>query len=435
MAVRDLGLIVGQRLWQALAGVVTILFVVRFLSAEEQGWYYTFVSVAALYSIFEMGLAAALIQTSAHLFGGLRWQADGGVAGISSRAFESFVARGVRVYLWVAGAFVLAALTLGCGYFAAKSGGLRTDDFWLYPWLVVVLVTAANMGTLPFFAIVEGSGALSEVYGVRLLQGVAGALACWAILASGGALWAAAAVPGMGGAVAAIWLFRRRSGLGLMALKPPIGGDFDWRAEIWPLQWRIGVSWIGAYLMSQLCTPILFYYRDATVAGQMGLSLTIAHMLGILAQSSFVRSVVPMSRAVAERDWEGLDRIFRKSLLSFVILFGFGTGLVGIGYRLLEQTAYSHRMLPIEQLAALLVFVFFYQLNAAFATQVRAFRREPLAWVSAVGAALIVSGSFAVAERYSAGGVIAVMLAVQLVVVFPLSLWIWRQRIAQWREG
>jgi hypothetical protein len=365
----------------------------------------------------------------------LRWQADGGVAGSSARAFASFVARGVRVYLWVAGAFVLAALTFGIGYFAAKSGGLSADGVWLFPWLVVVLGTAANMATLPFFAIVEGSGALSEVYGVRLVQGVAGALACWAILASGGALWAAAAVPGMAVAVAAIWLLRQRSGLGVMALKLPIGEDFNWRAEIWPLQWRIGLSWIGAYLMSQLCTPILFYYRDAAVAGQMGLSLTIAHMLGILAQSSFVRSVVPMSRAVADRDWAGLDRIFRKSFLGFVMSFGFGIGVVGIGYFVLVDTAYAHRILPIGQLAGLLVFVFLYQLNAAFATQVRAFRREPLAWISAVGAALIVPGSLAVAERYSAAGVIFVMVVVQVVVVFPISLWIWRQRISQWREA
>ena len=45
---------IGHRLWQGFAGLITALFVVRFLSADQQGWYFTFMSLAALYSIFEM---------------------------------------------------------------------------------------------------------------------------------------------------------------------------------------------------------------------------------------------------------------------------------------------------------------------------------------------------------------------------------------------
>jgi hypothetical protein len=432
MISRDLAVIVGQRLWQALAGVVTILFVVRFLTADEQGWYYTFVSVAALYSLFEMGLAAAVIQTSAHFFVHLRWLAKGEVRGDNARPFESFVASGARAYLRMAGLFVGAALVLGGAYFSTKAATYTGGASWLSPWVLVVLATAVNMMTLPFFAIVEGSGALTEVYGIRLLQGVGGASMCWVILASGGSLWAAAAVPAMGAAIATVWLLARRPALGVMAKKSPVAADFDWRTEVWPLQWRIGVGWVGVFLMSQLSTPILFYFQDPAVAGQMGLSLTIAHMLGILAQSTFVRSVVPMSRAVAQQDWAGLSRIFRRSLLALVSLFGIGAFVVWLGYQVFAQSSYIHRLLPIEQMAGLLVFVLFYQLNGAFATHIRAFRREPLAWISALGAALIVVGSLVVAPHYSAFGVIVVMVATQLLVVFPLSLWIWRKNIERW---
>jgi O-antigen/teichoic acid export membrane protein len=434
MISRDLAVIVGQRLWQALAGMVTILFVVRFLSADEQGWYYTFVSVAALYSLFEMGLAAAVIQTSAHFFVHLQWLPQGGVRGDASSAFESFVSSSARMYFRVAGMFVVAALILGGTYFSAKAASYSGSSSWIYPWVIVVLATAANMLTLPLFAIVEGSGALTEVYGVRLLQGIGGSLICWMILASGGSLWAAAAMPAMGAAVATVWLLRRRRLLGTMARKSPVAADFDWRTEVWPLQWRIGMGWVSVFLMSQLSTPILFYFQDPVVAGQMGLSLTIAHMLGILAQSTFAKSVVPMSRAVAQKDWTGLSRIFRRSLAALVSFFGFGALVVWLGYQVFAQSPYIHRLLPIEQMAGLLAFVLFYQLNGAFASHIRAFRREPLAWISAVGAALIVVGSLAVATHYSSSGVIVVMVATQLLVVFPLSFWIWRQNIERCGE-
>ena len=47
-----LSTIVLQRLWQGLAGLVTVAVIAATLSQEQQGWYYTFLSVAALYSAF-----------------------------------------------------------------------------------------------------------------------------------------------------------------------------------------------------------------------------------------------------------------------------------------------------------------------------------------------------------------------------------------------
>lgn len=37
-------------------------------------------------------------------------------------------------------------------------------------------------------------------------------------------------------------------------------GDFrvSWKTEIWPLQWRIALSWLSGYFIFQLFTPILF---------------------------------------------------------------------------------------------------------------------------------------------------------------------------------
>ena len=91
-------------------------------------------------------------------------------------------------------------------------------------------------------------------------------------------------------------------------------------------------------------------------------------------------------------------------------------------------------MLPVEQLIELLIFVFVFQLNAALSSQLRAFRREPLAWVYAVGAVFTLVGSLAMASTESAAGVVWVMLLVQLGIVFPLSLVLWRYNIRHWRK-
>jgi hypothetical protein len=80
-----------------------------------------------------------------------------------------------------------------------------------------------------------------------------------------------------------------------------------------------------------------------------------------------------------------------------------------------------------------LIFVLFYLINNALATQLRSFKKEPLVWVFLFGALLIVMASCWSAFAYSASGVVLAMLIVQIAVIFPAALLIWRNRNAMWR--
>jgi len=175
----------------------------------------------------------------------------------------------------------------------------------------LIVATGANILMLPFLALVEGSGQVGEVYGLRLLQGVLGSIACWVLLIMDGGLWAASMAPFVGFFVGFIWLAARKPRF----LLNSFGSEnklIRWTHEIWPLQWRVGLSWISGYLLTQIYTPILFNFQNAVVAGQMGLSLTIANMLGLLAQSWIAHRVPQMAKAASRRDWGLLDRVFFK---------------------------------------------------------------------------------------------------------------------------
>jgi steroid 5-alpha reductase family enzyme len=166
----------------------------------------------------------------------------------------------------------------------------------------------------------------------------------------------------------------------------------------------------------------------------MGLSLTVAHMLGLVAQASIARVVPAMSAAVASHSWQELDRLFSRGLFGFIVLFALGVVSAFLAYELMSTTTYTTRMLPLTQLIELVIFVFFYQFNAALSSQLRAFRREPLAWVYVVGAVLTLVGSLAMASTESSAGVVRVMLLVQLGFIFPLSVALWRYNLRHWRK-
>jgi len=52
----------SSRVIQALGGVVAILFVAKYLTGLEQGFYYTFGSIVAIQVFFELGLNGIITQ-------------------------------------------------------------------------------------------------------------------------------------------------------------------------------------------------------------------------------------------------------------------------------------------------------------------------------------------------------------------------------------
>jgi O-antigen/teichoic acid export membrane protein len=433
MFFKSLFVILMQRLWQAVGGAMTIFLIAHTLSPDMQGWFCTFVSIASLYTLFEMGLSTALIQVTAHLFIKLHWLPQGKVVGENAKIFISFLSTSVKTYFKFVCLFMGVAFLVGYFVFIQKGGSMIDGRTWLWPWIVLLIGTALNMMMLPFFAVIEGSGEISEVYSIRLLQGIIGSIFCWLVLVRGGDLWAASMAPILGAMISFVWIHKKRPQLFKMALLKEAGKKFNWSKEVWPLQWRIGVNWISLFLMSQLCTPILFYFQNSTVAGQMGLSLTVVHMLGILSQSWMTRRVPHMSQAAAKKEWHILDDLFKKDFVRSMFVFLLGVFLVMILHGLISQTIYANRFLEFWPFLGLLIFSFFYYVNIALAIQLRSYRKEPLVWATLIGGIIILITTAIAAINYSVNEVVLAMVICQIFLITPLSIYIWRNRNRQYR--
>lgn len=408
-----------------------MLLVTMVLDPVAQGWYYTFVSVASLYSVFEMGLSAAVLQVTAHKFSYLvsclsRNSGDG-VA-----EFGCFLAKSVRAYLITGLLFFISVYPIGIYLFSERASTLAHPLGWEAPWTILVLLTALSLLALPFLAVVEGSGDVAEAYTVRLIQGVVGSLGCWLLLSENQALWATSMMGLSVMGVVWVWLRIRRLNLWHLVRQYWSGEHFDWANELWPLQWRVGVGWISVFAWSQLATPIVFFYQGPIAAGQIGLSLAVAHMVGIFAQSWIARGVPSMSQAVVRQDWDRLRNIFAYDLKRSLMVFVGGSISVLAFLFLLSETAYIERVLPLEAFLALFLFVFFYLLNGALASQLRSFKREPLLWVFFFGGVLSLLGTWWAAQ-YSVNSVVYVILLIQSVVVFPLAHRIWKIKNRAWQ--
>src|SRR5665647_910123 len=71
--------------WGLFSGLVMLLLVVRYLTPDEQGYYYTFASILALQIFFELGMSYVVMQSASHERAYLTWSKAGPMKGMQRR--------------------------------------------------------------------------------------------------------------------------------------------------------------------------------------------------------------------------------------------------------------------------------------------------------------------------------------------------------------
>jgi len=357
----------------------------------------------------------------------LRWTNKGEVVGENHQKFSSFFFNAVSYYIKAGLLFFVIIALIGYFILSRKAVSIESNFNWKQTWIILVFLTSLNLMALPFVSVVEGGGKIKEVYSLKLAQGILGSIFCWLALVLGAGIWCVLMPPLGAIFVFLLWVNIKKSGLYNVWLAGHKNHLFDWSKELMPFQWRIGVGWVSVYLMSQLTVPIVFYFFDPVQAGRIGLCLAVAHTVGILSQSWITRNVPKMSQAVANKDWDLFDRIFRRDFI-FSLFFFITTSLALIKFYIWAiETKYSVRLLPVDLFCYLLVFVFFYHINTSFAAHLRSYKKEPLIWLFLIGALSTIAVTIYAAKLHSISWMIYSMCLVQAIVVFPCAFWMWKK--------
>ena len=275
---RAIAFTILARGWASVAGLVTVALIARFLSPAEQGYYYTFGSLIALQIVFELGFSFVILQMASHERAHLMFSPDGLISGdpVAHARLASVLQKTIRWYTSAALLLAIFLLAAGSHFFAAHQ---HENVSWRLPWYAAALAATLTFQLDPILSFMEGCGFVPNVARLRLAQAMSGSTLAWIALGLHHGLFAPAMIiPGNAG-VASIWLFRKRNLLMPLLRHDPGGNRIHWWSEVWHFQWRIAVSWLCGYFIFQLYNPVLFAFHGAVVAGQMGMSLSLANAL------------------------------------------------------------------------------------------------------------------------------------------------------------
>jgi hypothetical protein len=423
---------VAARVWSVLAGPVSLVLIATHLSADEQGFYYTFASVVSFQVMFELGLGMVVLQFASHEKAFLAWQPDGTLAG--SAVEKGRLAALLRKTLqWYAVATTLGAAALLIGGTLFFSFQPTSVSGWQTPWIALAVLAGATLFLTPFLSVLEGCGLVVEVARVRMVQAIASNVLAWTVLLAGGRLWASPAISGAALAVGGGWivLTHRRFFSDLLHTR---GTDISWRAEVWPFQWRIAVSWISSYFIFHLFIPVLFSSRGPAAAGRMGMSLTLASAVYVASNALLTTKIPRFGELIARRDFAELDARFFPALWRSLGVMAFGALLLLGGTLFLRASGHrwSERLLDPLPFALLLATMLANTIFFAETVYLRAHKQEPLLGIFIASGLAVAASTLLLGRAYGATGMMLGYFVTTLVVSLGGGTWVFLRKRREW---
>lgn len=367
--------------WSVLSGILLLYLISIFLSPKYQGYYFTFSSIISLQVFFELGLGAVLSQFVSHEMGRLKYE-DGYLVGDekSKNRLLSIVRLSLKWYFFVAFGILLIISICGVFFFSKYSSNDGEQIVnWILPWLFLVVTSATGLYFSPLIAIAEGCGLVARVNKMRIYQLLFSSIFAWGCLISGFGLYSTSASSLGIVVVGGLWLNKNFRKIIVSAIRLKTNeNEISWKKEIFPMQWRIAISWMSGYFILQFMNPIAFKFYGAEFAGQLGLSLTIGTLMLNLAMA-WINTKVPFwGRLISLHNYQEMnssyEKAFKQSCAFFVMLIS--SVMIAIYILIILDINIIKRLLPFESFCIMCLSMLGNHIVSSQATYIRTHKIE-----------------------------------------------------------
>ena len=406
------------RAWASGSGLITVFLIARFLSPAEQGYYYTYTSLIALQMVFELGFSQVVMQHASHERAHLSVDVNGAVTGDETAHARLASVLQLSVRWYGAGALLLGLALIPAGlYFFSSHQHLGDIVPWRGPWIAAASATVFAFQLDPLYSFFEGCGFVSNIAHMRWMQAIVGSLLAWTTLITHHGLYAPAAVITGQVVVGATWLFLRRGLLFDLLAHKTGKRHISWQNEIWPFQWRIAISWISGYFVYQTFNPFLFAYRGPVAAGKMGMSLSFANAVMVIAMAWVSTKNAPFGTLIAQKRYLQLDALFFRALRHSVFVAGLGIIVIwsAATYLYSAHNRYAEKLLSPVPFALLLIAALLNHVFASMAIYLRAHKQEKLFQLSLSIAVAVLISNYFFARISGALGMVAGYLVIMVI--------------------
>lgn len=386
-------------IWSSLAGVLSVFFIVNYLTLSEQGYWYTFLSLGALATFAELGFTTIITQFISHEYAHLENVND--MLTGDSKSLDrviSLIKFSFKFYLIITTiAFILLSI-IGLVFLKSTTNNFQLLAAWiLYSFTGAFLLLTSLLG-----AVLKGFNKVESAQKIITLTNIFKNLAIWGALLYGFNLWSLA-IGGIVNIVLGIMLFFLSSiNLWKQILNTTTQGHYNWLKETLPLQWRYAVSWASGYFIIQFIVPVAMFYAGSDVAGKLGLSVMIIRAVQAMANSWGLTKVPQLNMYVARNKRKSLDKLFKAIQWQSMLAYLIGSILLIIMLIFVfPLIQWQDRILPLGENIIMIIAEGANLIIFNWAFYLRSHKQEPYMRISVLNAILTASGIWAAYYFYS----------------------------------
>lgn len=357
------------------------------LNSIEQGYFFTFLSLSSLQGLFELGISTLLIQHFAHLKGQIdHGRTDANFALLRER---DTLLRFARSYFKHAS--TLFALLVGAGGFAFffVSQGAKGVSVWAWPWTILIVGTAISLRNLSEFCVIDGSGFVSDSYKIRT-RTVAILFGFFVFSIFIGLHLYSYPIALVISQVYSFFQLKRR--VGIADLNCSAGKIIETKKfiSLRQHQKRFAISAIAGFFTANSITPYAFYVLGPTVAGRVGLSMSMFVAAASLAMAFSTADAPKYGRLVGQGKLAEVYQAWKVNVAYSLGCAVFLSLVLVLGNIFIQEELpkYASKILGWPAFLCLALMVLVNTTLTTVSTVLRSFRREDLMWPSVFAAVL-----------------------------------------------
>jgi hypothetical protein len=261
---------ISTRATQAFGGLVSIVLISRFLSVEDQGYYYAIQAFAASYVLFELGLSNTLIN----FFSNSKVSDDEAIS--KSRLSDGDMLAGAA-YLYLCISLCMATILSVTGYFYLLSEA-RAD--LIGSWLLIISCIFVNLNCLPYLIYIEAKGGVIAINKMRLIQSLVSITALCLSLIYGLGVQSLGIYFTSVALVACLFFVVERNYRNLILNVHFLKETLHYLLKlILSTQIRVSLSWLFGYFTMAGLVPIILKIHGPEIAGRFGMTLQIVTLI------------------------------------------------------------------------------------------------------------------------------------------------------------
>lgn len=407
-------------LFNLLKGPISLYFLVKYLTPQQQGIWYTFGSLSALTTFAELGFTLIVSQFVSHEYAKLVMK--GNI--LTGSQFDldrivSLIRYALKFYILIVPTAAIGLAVFGFFYFNKESANVLTA------WLLYSIVGGLNLFISLLYSIYRGLDKVAVIQRNLFISAIILTFVNWFLLFFGFQIWSLA-ISGLIGIVISVFLLFKISGVfWLQIFKHQIINKFKWFKEIIVLQGKYAITFASGYMIFYLYVPTVYKFQGQIAAGQLGLTLALIQALQGFSSAWLVSRGPQINILVAKNERKKLYSLIRRSTIISCTIFIIGALVIFLFiYFLSFYEKYSIRFVSLPVLALILLYQFVPTLTSSISAFLRAHKKEPHLTLSVVISVLVITSLFTILPYYGLAGLMIAINMIFWMITIPWILWL-----------